>query len=115
MAAGLFEHPRGVFDGADVAVADDGDPLDRLDDLADAWSLHEAAEALLARPAVDRDRGHADLLELAGEERSGDLRVVPAEPHLDRDGDPDGLDDRLDERRAWHPSGTSSPSPRRRP
>ena len=60
--AGVGERPH-------VAVADDRDALDRLDHRADAVEVDRAAEALRARPAVDRDRRDADLLELAGEER----------------------------------------------
>ena len=45
------------------------------------------------RPWID-DGGDAGLLEFAGEIRRGAIRVVPAEPHLDGDGDAHRFDDR---------------------
>ena len=75
-----------------------GNPLDGLDHRADAGAVDGPPKALLAGPAVDDDRGDADLLERPGQRRGGQRRVVPAEPHLDRHRDRRPLDDRRDQR-----------------
>src|SRR5581483_9769060 len=82
VAAGLFDHPGGVGDRPHVAVAEDRDAFDRLDHPADAVVADAAREPLLAGPAVDRHRGDAGPLELPGEVRGRQVRVVPPEPHL---------------------------------
>src|SRR5262249_33690760 len=96
-AAGLAQHPVGIADAADIAVADDRDALNGFDDGADAVEVDRAAEALFTGPAVDDDRGHADALEFAGEIRGGQVVRVPAEPHLHGDRDPDSGGDPGDE------------------
>ena len=55
-AASLAESRGGVVDRADVAIADDRHPVDRLDHRADPGAIDAAAEPLLAGPAVDDHR-----------------------------------------------------------
>ena len=68
----------------DVAVADDGDPLHRRDDLGDAVEPGLAGEAHLGRAAVDGDQRHAGLFQPLRQVRGDDARVVPAEPEFAR-------------------------------
>src|SRR5262249_25065027 len=95
-AAGFGEHFLGGFGGDDVAVANDGNCFDGLDDGADAGKVHGAAKTLFARAAVDEDGGDADVFEGAGEVGCGDVLVVPAEAHFGGDGDFDGVDHAFD-------------------
>lgn len=84
-ATGVLDHAGRVRDAPHVAVAEHGNAMHGIDHAADAVVIHAAGEALFASAAVNRDRGDADLLELAGELRSGQAIVVPTEPHLHRD------------------------------
>jgi hypothetical protein len=65
--------------------------LDCLHDRADAGKIDRAAEALLARAAVDKNRGDAGVFEHAGQIGSGEVVVVPAETHFGGDGNFDSL------------------------
>ena len=60
-------------------------------------AVHHAREPLLPGPAVDDHPGDANLLELSGEHRRRQRFVVPAQPHLDRHRDRNGLDHGGDE------------------
>ena len=111
-AAGFVEHLFGGFGGDDVAVADDGNAFDGLDDGADAGKVHRAAEALFARAAVDENGGDADVFEGTGEVGRGEVLVVPAEAHFGGDGDFNGVDHAFDERGGFtefgHHGGTAA-------
>src|SRR5262245_47551686 len=95
-AAGYLQHASSVGEGTHIAVADDRNALDRLDDGPDAIKADAAAEPLGTAAAVDRDAGDADALELPGEVRSSPLRVIPAEPHLDGHRNAHRVDDGRD-------------------
>ena len=81
-----------------VAVADDGNGFHRLHHGANAREIDRAAKALFARAAMDEDRRHADVLQRAGQVGRGQILVVPAEPHLGRDGNLHGVHHAADER-----------------
>ena len=97
-AAGFVEHLLRGLRRDDVAVADDGNVFHGFDDLADAGEIHRAAETLLARPAMNENRGDAGVLQRARQIRRGQIVVVPAEPHLGGDGNFHGVDHAADER-----------------
>src|ERR1700693_334486 len=82
----LLEHRGGVGERANVAFTHNRDPRDSLDHAANSVAIDLAFESLFARAAVNRDGRDSHLLELRGELRCGDLRTVPAEPHLHRHG-----------------------------
>src|SRR5579883_129266 len=92
-AAGETAHVYGVVHRSHIAVAEDGNALDRLDHGTDAVEVYPAAKSLSAGAAVDGHRGHAGFLELPREERGAQIVLVPTEAHLDRHGDADALDD----------------------
>src|SRR5262249_15590810 len=95
--AGFVEHASRIGQRAHVAITDDGDARHRFDDRANAVQLDAAAAALLARAAVDRDGGDADVFESLGEEWGRKVLIVPAETHLHGDRHADRLYDALDQ------------------
>src|SRR5262249_25898743 len=81
-----FPHPPRVGNRSHVAVSYDRNLFDRFDNGANSFQINRAAESLGARPAVDRDRGNAELLEFALRGRARIPPAAPPQPHLDRDG-----------------------------
>lgn len=81
-AAGDVQHALGVFGGADIAIADDGDFVDGSDDLSDAVEAGLAGEAHLRGAAMNGDEGDAGLFETFGEVRGDDGGVIPTEAEL---------------------------------
>ena len=97
-AAGFIEHLlRGLRRGH-VAVADDGNVLHGLHDGANTGQIHRAAETLLARPAMNKNRGDTGVFERAREVRRGQVFIIPAKPHLGGDGNFHGVDHAFYER-----------------
>src|SRR6185369_2438716 len=65
----LAEHALGLGEIFHVAVADDRDALDRLDNGADAGQIHLAREPLSARSTVNDHAGKANLFKRPGKVR----------------------------------------------
>ncbi len=82
VAAGLGDQGAGVFGGADVAIADDGD-ADGVFDLGDVVPAGLAGVALLAGAGVERDGVEAAVFGELRERDADDVVVVPAEAELD--------------------------------
>ena len=112
MAPGHVEHPLRVGNRPNIPIANNRDTFHRFDHLANSIQVDDASESLGSRTPMDRDGSHADFFELASEFGGGDLGVIPAEPHLDRHRDPNGLDHGLDELhrfgRLAHHGGTAT-------
>src|SRR5262249_24879153 len=68
-AARLLKRGGRIMHGPNVLVAYDGDPLDRLDDRADAHSVHVPAETLGASAAMDDHARNPNFFKLPGKGR----------------------------------------------
>ena len=96
-AAGLVEHAFGNAGGGDVAIADDRDGFDGLDNGADTGQINGAGESLLPGASMDDDASHANVFERASEIGGGQVVRIPAEPHFAGDRNLDGVHHRFDE------------------
>ena len=85
IAAGFRDEGAGVFGGADVSIADDGD-VDGSFDFGDVFPAGLAGVALFAGAGVDSDGVEAGVLGEFGEGNADDVVVVPAEAVLDGEG-----------------------------
>ena len=68
-----------AFGRGDIAVANYRNDLHRLDHGADTGQVYRSAKTLLSRPAMDKNRRHADVLERARQVRRRNVlrRPIP--------------------------------------
>src|SRR5438477_2037821 len=57
-ASGSFQHQSGSLRCRDIAIADDRNAFHRCNNLADTFEVDGAAKALLARAAMNKNRGY---------------------------------------------------------
>ena len=91
----FLDHLGGIVDGADVAVAEDGNRFDRFNRGANPLPIDVATESLFTGSAMNRDRGDADFFKFAGKIGSAEVVRIPAEPHFHGDGERHRVDNRF--------------------
>ncbi len=96
IGAGRSKRHNSILVRANVAIDDDGD-RDHVLDGPHCAPVGMSVIELTARATVHRDQAYACLLGPACEFRGVDRTLVPAQPHLEGDGDADRGDRRLDQ------------------